>query len=155
MLEWLLDNGADPNAVSPEDSTALSSAANHATPADVDLLLARGARLDGSNALHSAVARDTADEERFGMMQHLLDLRIDINALKTQHVQPSKLRSGPRGRGTALHQAVRAGKAGRVKWLLEHGADTSAKVEGGRTALEWAEDCEQEEIAAMLRQHEA
>ncbi|CAJ2512138.1 Uu.00g077630.m01.CDS01 [Anthostomella pinea] len=152
LLKWLLDKGADPNAVSLHNHTVLSSAANSATPAEIDLLLAHGAKLQGSNALHSAVRRgSTPSEERLEMMQYLLDLGIDINALEALHVKPPK----PRGRGSALHVAVSAGKAGRVKWLLEHGADVNAKVEGGRTALEWAQEGKQKECAEVLRQYGA
>jgi len=156
VLKWLLDYGADPNAISPHNSTALAFAANHATPAEVDLLIAHGARLEGSNALHGAVSREhTLDEERFEMMQHLLDLGIDVNAIKTRHVRPQRLPSRRGGRGPALHDAIRARKAGRVRWLLEHGADVSVRLEGRKTALEWAEEYKQDVIAGLLKQHGA
>ncbi|KAK4539501.1 hypothetical protein LTR36_010899 [Oleoguttula mirabilis] len=160
VLEWLLDHGADANAVSPWNSTALSHAAALATPEEVDLLLARGARLEGSNALHGAADRQCSEDEAksLAMMQHLLDLGIDINAIETQHVPPKRFQStryGPQGRGTALIKAVRAGKVARVEWLLGHGADVNVKVEGTRSALQWAEHEGHEEIATLLRQHGA
>lgn len=83
------------------------------------------------------------------MMQHLLDLGIDINAIETFYVKPPK----PRGRGTALHAAIRAGKVGRVRWLLEHGADVNAKVENGGSALALAEAYEQKECAELLKRY--
>jgi len=52
---------------------------------------------------------------------------------------------------TALHEAVRSGQPEVALLLLEHGADVNARA-SGKTALQLAEEEEQEEIAEMLRQ---
>lgn len=53
---------------------------------------------------------------------------------------------------TPLHEASRAGHVKMVEWLLQAGADASAKTTSGRTALDMAvENAKSEPIAEMLR----
>ena len=65
--------------------------------------------------LHFAATSGKPDAEAFIMMEHLLELGVDINGM--DEVQ------GPYGRGTPLHYAAISGRVERVRFLLEHGAD--------------------------------
>ena len=104
-----------------------------------DLLLAHGAKIDENLPLHGAVWGDTDDTgERIPMMQHILDLRVDINQLDEARSM--------RARGTALHYAVILKRSKTVEFLLQHGADARVESEWclhtkhKSTALQLAED---------------
>ena len=56
---------------------------------------------------------------------------------------------------TLLHQAARGGHLDCLRLLLEAGAKTSARNKYGRTPLDIAELNDNEEAAALLRQHAA
>ncbi|TKA54557.1 hypothetical protein B0A55_12754 [Friedmanniomyces simplex] len=137
QLRWLLDHGANANVpCARTNDTPLSRASRMNSTQTVDLLLQHGAVLKDSNALHAAASGGGPDEEVLAMMQHLIDLGADINALEVMHAK----RSGHNIRvlGTALHATIRAGKPARAQWLLEHGADGKIKNERGYSPLEWA-----------------
>jgi ankyrin repeat protein len=53
--------------------------------------------------------------------------------------------------GDAIHAALSKGHREMVAWLLTHGADPNVKDYRGKTPLTAAEELENEEIAAMLR----
>jgi len=59
------------------------------------------------------------------------------------------------GRATALHYAARAGFAGTIGVLLEHGADSSAVDDHGRTPLDWldraARSVDRDRVRSLLR----
>jgi hypothetical protein len=78
-----------------------TTAAQHSTPAVVDLLISHGASLENARPLHSAVTSPWLDaSERMEMMDHLVqNLGIDVNA--KGHVLGSQY-----GLGTALHGAA-------------------------------------------------
>lgn len=128
-VRWLLDRGADPNvgamyeppyargADPPPSNTgvSLNAAACYGTTAVFDLLIERGAKLEDSAALHCAADSPNEDAERIPMIQHLLEIGLDINGtddVLSFHAQ-----------GTPLHWAVDACKIERAKFLLEKGAD--------------------------------
>ena len=135
MTQWFLAHGADPSAVGGTSFSILDVAAANSSPAILDLLIAHGAKIEDSDALHSAAGECEGIPGRVEMMAHLVaDLRMDINAIE---------RSGPPagrglGRGTPLHSAVYAGKRERIVFLLERGANREAKNTLGQTPLEFA-----------------
>lgn len=132
---WFLSHGADPAAVGGIGFNILDVAAANSSPAILDLLIAHGAKIEGSDALHSAAGECENVPGRVEMMVHLIDdLGMDIDAIE---------RSGPPagrglGRGTPLHSAVYAGKREAIHCLVERGADQNAKNSLGQTPLEFA-----------------
>ncbi|KAK0323582.1 hypothetical protein LTR82_005329 [Friedmanniomyces endolithicus] len=151
QLHWLLNHGANPNVPSARtNDTPLSRAARMNLTETLDLLLQNGAVLKGSNTLHAAASGGGPDDESLAMMQRLIELGADINAIEVMHVKPSGHNIGVHG--TALHAAIRAGKPVRVRWLLEQGADGRVRNEGGYSMLEWAKECRNsKELVAILK----
>ncbi len=61
-----------------------------------------------------------------------------------------------RHRGTLLHHAIRAGLDKTATWLLAHGADPALRdSEGGRNALELAQERKRGALSALLRANHA
>ncbi len=161
----LLSHKADPNAtvwypppgVSADNSKrrnrAIGQARNsalhpltaldHATIAGdkemVDLLFAHGADLNRQDreALRSPVSM--ANTEMIGF---LIAKGANVKAKDSY-------------RRTYLHQAALEGRTAAIEILLKHGVEIDAKDRFGETALDAALRTEHEEIAALLRQHEA
>ncbi len=53
-----------------------------------------------------------------------------------------------------MHLASREGHAAVVQTLLEHGADAAATNDGGYTALDYAEDCDDEHCDDEVKKEE-
>jgi ankyrin repeat protein len=121
LLQLLLDNRADPNAVDNSSSTALQTAARCGSTEAVCLLLDRGADPnvrsghDEGTALQAAAYHGSVEIVRL-----LLERGADVNA------------SDKRGE-TALMNAVQYPELVRI--LLDSGADVNAADGRGRTAL--------------------
>jgi hypothetical protein len=59
------------------------------------------------------------------------------------------------GSWTFLHVAVQQGSRDCAELLLEHKADANATIEGGRTALQIAEDAGDKQMSELLRKYGA
>ena len=134
----LLNQGHSVEARNDNKRTPLYEAAKRGRFEVVQLLVERGANLEargkqGYTPLLTAVGRG-----HIAVVQLLLAKGASINA---------RCDCG----STALHEAVRSGHAEVAMLLLEHGADVNARA-SGKTALQLAEEQEQEEIADLLRQ---
>lgn len=157
LVVWLLDHGANPNARggkkrenlrvrksvfgTPIKRVPLDFAAAFCPPDQVQLLLDRGAKLEKSNALHAAAAASGPGEDgQPPMIEFLLDLGMDINAIEFQNDEALYQRySKLRWLGTPLHYAARWGRVDSIKCLLERGADRGAKGSSkSGTPLDWA-----------------
>lgn len=137
MVRFLLDSGADVNAVENNGYTALMNAARKGYVKIVELLLERGAdkdkaSVDGWTALMNASAFDRKE-----IVDLLIDKGADIN-------KADKL-----GR-TALMIAVIMNKKDIVDLLLKKGADSNLEDNEGRTAFGHAIAKGQKEIIDLL-----
>ncbi|KAG6988920.1 hypothetical protein G7Y79_00068g096190 [Physcia stellaris] len=128
LVEWFLQQGADPNLGGPGQGNAdaenpltnsgacLYQAAAKSTPAVIELLLRGGAKMENSRPLHAAVRRG---KEAIPMLEYLLDLGCDIESLADPCDQFSV--------GTPLESVIRHGlrhdSLAIAKFLLEKGAD--------------------------------
>lgn len=120
--------------------TALHLAAFFGRPEVVELLLARGAKLDlksknqlNNTPLNAAVAANKLETARL-----LLEKGADANA--HQH-----------GGITPLHEAAAAGNAEMVRLLLSHHADANAISEDNRTPLGMALEKGHQQVVAILQ----
>ena len=134
LTRWFLAHGAKTNEFGKPGSTILDVAAANSTPAVFDLLIAHSAQLEDSDALHSAAGEREKKPGRVEMMNHLLDLGMDINALGRREY-PAGRRIG---RGTPLQAAVAPQEPDRIQFLIERGADKEVKNTLGQTPLEYA-----------------
>ena len=134
LIRWFLSHGADPNAYGKPGATILDVVAANSSPTVFDLLIAHGARLEDSDALHSAAGEREKRPGRVEMMTHLLEMGMDINAMGRRDYPPSRRI----GRGTPLHAAVGARELDRIEFLLERGADMEVRNTLGQTPLEYA-----------------
>ena len=133
LTRWFLSHGANPNAYGKPGSTILDVAAANSTPAIFELLMAHGARLEDSDALHSAAGEREKRPGRVEMAAYLLDLRVDINALGRREYPHSRRI----GRGTALHAAIATQEIERIKFLLKMGASMEVRNTLGQRPLEY------------------
>lgn len=136
---WLLDHGADPNVYDSGMEgcrCALDTAAVKSTTAMVSLLVNRGASLAGAHVLHAAVGR--RDGEMIPMLEHLLNLGADIDAVEYASNPEWFHRRFYFGLGTPLHEAIKKGKVEAVRFLLERGANPYIKNTRGSNAFQMA-----------------
>lgn len=136
FMTWLLSNGADPN-LGPRDINhginrrdeppvrgsgfLLNQAAGICNVEQFDLLLASGAVLEDSCALHYA-SHFSPDPDDTRLMAHLLDLGVDINAPddKVDLQKPGRI-------GAPIFWAIRSGRCIKVRFLVESGADLTIR----------------------------
>ena len=141
IVQMLLDNGADINAINYDGNTALISyVANAADIELIEILINNGADMDvGGRALRLAYAlydKDTEDEQAFDL---LLERGANVN------IQDSFL-----GR-SILMQAVIDENVEMVKKLLRKGANKRLRDHNNETALMMAEYNGNNEIINLLQ----
>ncbi|KAL1983719.1 hypothetical protein VTN96DRAFT_9975 [Rasamsonia emersonii] len=145
LLQWFLSQGADPNLAGPDPPVpnsggALEAAAQCASTAIVDMLLAQGAKLENSLVLHRALMRSSSD--RIAMMDHLVRRGADVN----KYGYHPLLHHG----GTP-HMAAILGEIEEAQWLLDHGADPAIADEMGIDPAVMALLEENEKFCRFLR----
>jgi ankyrin repeat protein len=140
----------------PNSYWTLNQAATLCSPEIFALLLAHGADLNGAIPLHhaaghgpSAAPNGFQSESRIPMLEYLVGLGIDINAMD------DKIRTTGYGcpyDGTPLSYAVKWVCVEETKWLLEHGADPDKKSVQGFSARDQAKMLPRNhELALLLR----
>jgi ankyrin repeat protein len=159
---WLLEHGADPNAVpsTDRDGDILTIAAERSSLAIVRLLVEHGADVRGTRALHIAAGATNPEiggkvsATRLEVMGILLDAGADVNEME---MDPKGRRSGRRQRtsytGTPLHYAIQFGTLAAVEYLLARGAGPMAPAWSGHTALRAAEMVERQDVIDVLRKY--
>ncbi len=139
------------------DETALQAASHMGRRDIAEFLLTAGAPLNLFTAamlgmrdtVQAAIVSDPAlacarGVHGFSLMYHAaLSGDVDIAELLYSH--------GADDLGTALHAAVLKRHVPMARWLLEHGADTSAPNFAQKTPLQVALDTGHEDMAELLR----
>jgi len=140
-VTWLLAHGADPNLGRLctgiiYDGHLLDLAALCSTVEIFDELIAHGARLEDSLALHHAAAaraHGPLGRNDTRLMARLLELGVDIN----EPDDKGKPKNG--SIGAPINWAIRESQIANLKFLIENGADLTVKSPYvGRTPLEQA-----------------
>jgi ankyrin repeat protein len=90
-----------------------------------------------------------ADAASIAMIDHLLDLGVDINAIQFQN-HSDLAQKFRHDLGTPLHWAAMGGRKARVVHLLEKGADAHKLSTKGRTALDWAKTTRKSAVMEIL-----
>ena len=133
-VSFCLKHGANPNlGMYARMWSALATAAEYDASLEiVEMLLAAGADLEGSDALQTAAARGKVD-----LVRLFLEKGADIDALGFEYCA---MESQADEAGGALHFAVDAGSVEVIRLLLENGADIGLHDVKGRTARQRAEE---------------
>ncbi|HTB20215.1 MAG TPA: ankyrin repeat domain-containing protein [Bryobacteraceae bacterium] len=143
LVQSLLKQKADLNAVQSDGATAIQWSAYRDDLEMADLLIAAGANIqlanrEGATPLYLASVHGSAP-----MIEKLLKAGADPNQL------------GPEGE-TPLMLAARTGNLDAIKVLLDHHADVNAKDKlRGTTALMWATEQAHPEAVKLLVEHGA
>lgn len=106
---------------------ALDYAAAGSTIQVIDLLLNHGAKIENSQALHAATESCRSDTEVIPIMEHMIELGCDVNALRPTY-------SG-RTFDTPLSRAFRVQAIERARYLINHGADPRKESAGGKYGI--------------------
>lgn len=144
IAAFLLDKGADVNAIDQLGMTPLHKAAAFDRKDLADLLLSRDAD-PGIMGVKYRVIRVTplhiaAEAGSHGVVSALISNGADVN-----------IRTSGTNSVTSLHMAASRGHWDVVDLLLENGADVNARDSNDATPLHWAIVSDQEEIADLLR----
>lgn len=122
----LLEQGADPNAASPDGTTALHWAARNNDPNLAERLIRAGAKVDAANRYGTTALALACESGSAAVIERLLEAGVSANA------------TGPYGE-TALHTCAHAGKAEAIKILIAQGASIDPGDSWrGQTPLMWA-----------------
>jgi len=154
LVLWLLSQGASPSAASDWGDVPIERAAQYAPLSMLKLLVARGARVQSTDAVVKAAIGDAMGESgRLEVVKYLAGLGAPINAHDMQFCDYDKCVSMIllKGKMTALHHAAKAGKRGMTALLLELGADKSLRNFAEKTALDLAVEHGHEGIVYMLQ----
>jgi ankyrin repeat protein len=144
MVDFLLENGADGNAITNNGSTALHLATERGNRKSMKLLLSRHVNVQvanekGATGLQVAVGT-TADEATVPL---LVKNKVDVNI--------RNIRTGD----TALHLAVEWKRPRIILFLLDKGATIDMTNEDGFTPLQLAAKLDNCEAVALLLQRGA
>lgn len=145
-VEFCLKHGADANQGTYAFRwSALATAAEYDVDFDImDCLIAGGADLNSSDALHTA-----AEKGRYETVKFLIGKGANVNAVGFEYcIGGNKYDEA----GTALHFAVDANNTEIAKLLLENGADVAIRDVKGRTAIERATEKGMDDIRLYLGQ---
>ena len=166
LAERLLEAGADPNAALPSGETALMAAARAGSLDAVNALLARGARVDATEAARGQTALMWAvANRRPAVTRALLDRGADVGARtatrrRVYNMGGSRsagsasggiaLEEVPEGGSTALLFAARSGDVESARLLIAAGADVHDTAADGNAALVIAAHGGHGSLAALL-----
>ncbi|KAL1869024.1 hypothetical protein Plec18167_008027 [Paecilomyces lecythidis] len=148
MTIWLLDHGADPNALCSIDLTPMSYAIEYASIDIIRLLFDRGADIYKGQLLHHAIERQS---DIIDVVALLLEKGVSINAKMYEDHYFSWRLYYFMGLGTPLHRAAELGKIDVVRYLISQGADVNIKDAMGQTALDCAAKHGCSDIVDLLR----
>jgi ankyrin repeat protein/L-ascorbate metabolism protein UlaG (beta-lactamase superfamily) len=155
MVEFLLNNGANPNVRTASRSTPLHGAALYGREATVKLLVAGGGDVNAANAAHFVPLINASLNGHIGVVRMLLDAGADMKAT-TNDGKNALLWAAESGHGDVakmlldagspanvtdssnmglLHCAAFSGDTTVVALALQKGLPVNTRVRGGQTAL--------------------
>ncbi|KAI4137471.1 MAG: hypothetical protein L6R39_007265 [Caloplaca ligustica] len=147
-VRTLLEHGANPNlGMFAHLYLPLAAAVKYDTSFEViNLLLAAGATIKESDALHIAVMEGKKD-----VVKLLVEKGADVNEMGFEYRLDNSLADRA---GMPLHFAVDSGKVDMVKLLLDMGAEKCLKDVQDRTPLERAREKGDEEIITLMKKED-
>ncbi|WP_234648435.1 ankyrin repeat domain-containing protein [Dyadobacter sp. CY356] len=140
LVERLIQNGADIDELDEKKDSPLVIAAYKGYNQIVKILLEKGADVSAvdpgmkATALHAAAYAGRTEAAKL-----LVDFHIDVN------------KQGPYNGYTALHDAIWQNNIEVVKVLLDAGADLNLLSNDGKSALDFAQSRNRNEIITLIR----
>jgi ankyrin repeat protein len=145
----LLQAGADPNAATAGGERALLIASKAGREDLVELIAGFKADLDKGYDLHGLTRGMTALHSA-SEVGHLAVVQVLVKV-------GANVEAKDKDRWTSLHVASKSGHAAVVQTLLQHGGEMAATNKYVKTALDWAERCDdevkKEEVKVVFAQH--
>jgi len=155
IVRFLLENGADENAMLDDGSTVLVDAAARGKLATVQVLVQGGAVMDARSRDGTTAIMAAVQSEQWAVARFLLQIGADANAiletgetmlacaarrsdLETVEVfiqRGAAVRATSQDGLTAVLAAATVGKGGTVRLLVENGADVNTMLESGESLL--------------------
>ena len=136
-MDPLLQHGADINAMDAKHATPLSDAIAQGRQLQAQLLLALGAKGQGTANINESPLSSAATSGQLSVVASLVAKGVDVNA---------KNRLG----NTPLHLAIDADQNAVAEFLIAHGADINSKGRLGRTPLHFAASRNNAALVALL-----
>ncbi|KAI7460604.1 hypothetical protein KC351_g17167, partial [Hortaea werneckii] len=121
MVQWFLQNGANPNARCNLDLTPLSVVVEVGQFEVVKLMMGGSRRIRSGQLLHHAVRREAPDCAQ--VVEYILGQGADVNEVMYQHDIKSYLQQEAFGLGTPLHEAAKLGKLDVIELLGRYHAN--------------------------------
>jgi ankyrin repeat protein len=144
LVCWLIEKGAEVNAIDPAGMTPLHKAAIFNRLAPAEALIVAGANMSARGRKYGALwftpIHLAAEEGHAEMIKLILKHGGDVNS-RTEGVNCI----------TPLHIAAAKGRAAAVETLIAAGADINAGDLAKKTPLTWAIEKEQRNTADILR----
>ncbi|KAK1059968.1 hypothetical protein LTR33_013019 [Friedmanniomyces endolithicus] len=155
LTQWLYDQGANVNARSMLNETALSYAIAHGNMEVVRFLLEHGAEIAGANLLHCTVNRGK-QAEGAAVVEELVQKGADVDVHRFDNDIAFRWRALRPARAP-LHEACELQNVPVVEALLRNGADPHIKrleknVLVGKTALEEACNGDNKRLIRILKE---
>lgn len=176
MIRWLLDKGADVNATDRSHCTPLFIAARNNDPIAARMLIARGASIAHQSEMGTAL-HEAAGWRSLAVVRVLLDAgapvrvhaphsgktplhdaayshALDVAQLLVKH--GARIEDVDSNRCTPLHAACERGASPQfIRWILQSGANPSARDKEGNTPLHTLAQSYRELLdhEAILRRH--
>ncbi|KAJ5775210.1 uncharacterized protein N7511_000221 [Penicillium nucicola] len=168
VARLLLENGADPDLTDNNGATALHIAALQGHEQVAALLLQKGAKTsiqdkDGWTPLYGAAVQEHATMVRLllkksGDSKKTLDLVSNTMGNRGKRTLLKRIAEGKRQgstMATGLRVAAQEAQLGRLRIMLEKGADINGKDPAGYTALELAAFLGHKQVAQLLLEYGA
>lgn len=147
IAKYLIEAGADLSKQAKAGHTALIAAAG-ASEELVNLLISKGADIsvkleDGTSAFTFSIIGVLSERIGFENAKTLLEKGADVDETQV---------SGEAAGYTCLMMAARNQRPDIVNFLVENGANVNAKAENGNTPLSLAEEENDQEMVALLKE---
>ena len=152
LIDWFLENGANPDMACLTGTTPLTTAAAVSSLNIIRSILRSCASPTSlrRQLLHFAARR--TDAEAAAVVELIMDaVQPHINARMWEGWPLADESYKLTGLGTHLHEAAKAGSAAVAEILLRHGIDVTISDSLGRTAYEVAEVYGNQRVLALLR----
>ncbi|KAI7364332.1 hypothetical protein KC367_g8753 [Hortaea werneckii] len=137
MVQWFLQNGANPDARCNLDLTPLSVAVEVGQFEVVKLMMGESRQIRSGQLLHHAVRREVPDCAQ--VVKYIIGQGADVNEVMYQQDIKSYLQQEAFGLGTPLHEAAKLGKLDVIELLGRYHANPLIEDSLGMTPIQVAE----------------